>query len=53
MTFIWILVAIAWIVGAVIAYGKFNKDKFDNPVWFAIFWPCVLILWPIWKKTHK
>lgn len=45
--------ATAWIAGAVISYGKFKKKGFDYPAWYAAFWPCVLMLWPIWKNTHK
>lgn len=52
-TLIWIIVALVWLVGAIIAYGKFEKKGFDHPLWYAIFWPCVLMLWPIWKHTKK
>lgn len=45
---IWIIVALVWLVGAVIAYNAvFKKEGYEYPVWYSIFWPVVIPLWLI------
>lgn len=51
-TLVWIIVALAWAVGAIVAYPIISKENKKNEddlptwqlVWFALVWPCTLIL---------
>lgn len=53
MTTALLIVAIVWIVGAIMAYNLVFKKGWDYPVWYSVFWPVMLPLWLIHAVHNK
>ena len=54
MEYVWLIVAIVWIIGAILSYGvieKWGKSKFET-VWYSFFWPVLIPLYLI-HKVHN
>jgi hypothetical protein len=54
MTVMWICIAIAWVIGAILAYQvikKWGKSKFET-IWYSFFWPVLIPLYLI-HKIHN
>lgn len=55
MTTTLIIVAVIWLIGAILSYQVvkgWGKSKSET-VWYSIFWPTLLILYPIHKYHNR
>lgn len=57
MEYFWIIVAIVWILGAILSYRvieKWGKSTFET-VWYSFFWPVMIPLYMIhvWHNRKK
>lgn len=49
-----IIVGFIWLIGAVASYDvEFKQGGYDHPIWYAMFWPLVLLLYGIHKSHNK
>ena len=54
MEYFWIIVAIVWILGAILSYRvieKWGKSTFET-IWYSFFWPVLIPLYLI-HKIHN
>lgn len=56
---IWIILALVWALGALIAYPVIDKKTDDEDtekwekVWYAAIWPCTLLLYCIYAVRRR